>query len=663
MSKSQLAVVSGSRLRSRSVSSFAAALAGLIVVGCSAGGVVSTGSAGQSGTAGAAGAGAAGASGVAGRAAAGAMGSAGTNATTGAAGRATGTAGQTSGAAGANPDGGATTDAGTFYDVPPPPMATRGATVPWIEYEAESASTNGVAVGPDRTFGTIASEASGRRAVRLEQTGQFVEFTSTARANALVVRYVIPDAGGGGGMTATLDLSIDGVAQAPLTLTSKYAWSYGGEASTSNDPSQGGAHHFYDEVHALVGDIAPGAKVRLQKDAANMAAYYVIDLVDLEYVGAPLAQPANTLSLQTDCGGKPDDGVDDGRALATCAAAAKNMGKGVWIPPGNWDMTAAMGDAEGVEINDVTVSGAGMWYSTLRGPWARFHCIGNNCRFSDFAMMGETVTRDDTAVDNAFNGGAGTGSRLTNIWAEHTKVGFWVGEGATNVTNGLVITGCRFRDLAADGVNFNDGTSNSELVNTHFRNTGDDAAASWSQSAFAVNTNNTIHFNTVQLPWRANCFGVYGGTDIKVEDNLCADVITYPGVLVAQQFNSHAFAGTISIQRDTLTRAGGNMFNEQHGALELFGSLGTVSNVLIKDIEIDDPTFAGLHIEGPNPVTGIFDTITIMSPGSYGILVKAMSTGSGMFSNVVVTSPGAGGLSYEGSASFAINKGAGDTGW
>jgi len=66
--------------------------------------------------------------------------------------------------------------------------------VPWLEYEAETASTNGVTIGPDRNFGTIPSEASGRRAVRLEAPGQFVELTSTARANAIVVRYVIPDA-------------------------------------------------------------------------------------------------------------------------------------------------------------------------------------------------------------------------------------------------------------------------------------------------------------------------------------------------------------------------------------------------------------------------------------------------------------------------------------
>jgi hypothetical protein len=657
--------MSKSKLASVLVSSLAVLILVPVLSSCSAGGVVSTGAAGQTGSAGSADAGTAGVTGLAGDSSGGgSTGAGGTSPTTGAAGSATGAAGRTmTGTAGASPDGGAPIDAGTFYDVPPPPMASRGATVPWLEYEAEAASTNGAQVGPDRTFGTIASEASGRRAVRLEQMGQFVEFTSTARANAIVVRYVIPDAPTGGGMTATLDLSIGGAPATPLTLTSKYAWSYGGEASTANDPSMGGAHHFYDEVHALVGDIAPGTKVRLQKDAANMAAYYVIDLVDLEYVGPPLPQPANTLSLQTDCGGKPDDGVDDGKALANCAGAAKNMGKGVWIPPGNWDMTAAMGDLEGVEVNDVTVSGAGMWYSTLRGPWSRFHCIGNNCRFQNFAMMGETVLRDDTAVDNAFNGGAGTGSRLDNIWVEHTKVGFWVGEGAKNVTSGLVVAGCRFRDLAADGVNFNDGTSNSELVNSHFRNTGDDAAASWSQAAFAVNTSNMIHFNTVQLPWRADCFGVYGGTNISVEDNLCFDAITYPGVLVAQEFTSHDFGGTISIQRNSIVRAGGHMYNEDHGAIELLASLGSVSNVLIKDDEIDDPTYAGLHIEGPNPVSATFDTITITTPGSYGILVKAMSKGAGMFSNVTVSGPGAGGLSYEPSASFTINKGAGDTGW
>jgi hypothetical protein len=643
-----------------------AALAGLILAGCTTGAVVSSGSAGHGGAAGAAGgppAGAAGAAtGAAGTGAAGAAqtGAAGTTQTGAAGATQTGAAGASTGAAGASPDGGAR-DAGPFYEVAPPPMASRGATVPWLEYEAESASTNGVTIGPDRTFGTIPSEASGRRAVRLEAMGQSIEFTSTARANAIVVRYVIPDAPGGGGTTATLDLYVDGTLRQPLNLTSRYAWSYGGEASTNNDPGAGGAHHYFDEAHALVGDIPPGAKVKLQKDAANTAAYYVIDLVDLEYVGPPLAQPPGSLALDADCGAKPGDGQDDGKALQTCVKAGQNMGKSVWIPPGTWEMTAPLGDVTGVTTASVEVHGAGMWYSTLQGPWARFHCAGNGCRFYDFAINGDTTLRDDTANDNGFNGGAGTSSRLQNVWVEHTKVGYWVGAG--NVANGLVITGCRFRDLMADGVNFASGTSNSEIVNSHFRNTGDDALASWSTGTDpGMNANNVFHFNTVQVPWRANCFGVYGGSDNRVEDNVCADVVTYPGILVAQQFGSDAFGGTTTIQRNTITRAGGHMFNQDHGAVEVFGSLGPVSGVLVKDLVIDSPTYAGLHIEGPNPITNAtFDTISITNAGSYGILVRAKSTGGGTFSNVTVS--GSNGLNYEPNASFTITKGAGDTGW
>jgi hypothetical protein len=624
------------------LSLFGAALAAMFVASCSSGAVVSSGSAGHPGSSGAAGS-------------TGSAGAAGAGAGTG-----TGGTGQTTGAAGASPDGGVV-DAGTFYDVPPPPPASRGATAPWLEYEAEAASTNGVTIGPDRTFGTIPSEASGRRAVRLEAMGQYVELTSTARANALVVRYVIPDAPAGGGTTATLDLYVDGTLRQALNLTSRYAWSYGGESSTSNDPGQGGAHHYFDEARALVGDIAPGAKVKLQKDAANMAQYYVVDLVDLEYVGPPLPRPANSLSLSDDCGAKPGDGQDDGRALQACVKAGLNMGKSVWIPPGTFEMTGSLQDVGGVTTQGVEVHGAGMWYSTLQGPWARFHCAGNGCRFFDFSLFGDTTLRDDTASDNGFNGGAGTGSRLENIWVEHTKVGYWVGAG--NVANGLVITGCRFRDLMADGVNFASGTSNSEVVNSHFRNTGDDALASWSTGTDpGMNSKNVFHFDTVQLPWRANCFGVYGGSDNRVEDNVCADVVTYPGILVAQQFGSDAFGGTTTVQRNTITRAGGHMFNQDHGAVEVFGSLGPVSGVLIKDLQIDSPTYAGLHIEGPNPITNAtFDTIAITNAGSYGILVRAKSTGGGTFSNVTVT--GSNGLNYEPNASFTITKGAGNSGW
>jgi hypothetical protein len=68
-----------------------------------------------------------------------------------------------------------------------------GAPLEYVEYEAENAATNGRIVGPDRNFTTLASEASGRRAVLLGNQRDFVEFTLSAPANALIVRNAVPD--------------------------------------------------------------------------------------------------------------------------------------------------------------------------------------------------------------------------------------------------------------------------------------------------------------------------------------------------------------------------------------------------------------------------------------------------------------------------------------
>ena len=526
----------------------------------------------------------------------------------------------------------ATTAAAASMPTPAEAASTRGATVPWIEYEAEAGQTNGEVLTPDRTFGTIAAESSGRSAVKLAASGQYVQFTSKQEANSVVVRFVIPDSEDGAGLNATLSLYVNGVFRQKLQLTSKYSWSYGGEEYTLNTPAAGGAHHFYDETRALVGKIPAGATIKLQKDSDDTADYYVVDLVDLEQVAPPKTKPDGYVSI-ADFGAVPDDGKDDGEAIRQAIAAAKAKNTGVWIPVGTFESVYSPFD-----VSDVTIQGAGMWYSVLHGKFARFNCTGNNCRFYDFAILGETILRDDKAPENAFSGGAGTGSKLENIWVEHTKVGYWVGPGTTN---GLVILNSRFRDLYADGVNFCNGTSNSVVENSHFRNTGDDAMASWSPQGSPVNTNNVFRFNTVQVPWRANCIAIYGGVDNKIQDNLCADVVTYPGILIAQQFNSNPFAGTTLVQRNTLLRAGGSMFHAQHGALKIWADQGDISGVVIDDMLIDQATFMGIEVEGSHKIQSLsIQNVKIQNPGTDGIYLHSDLTGEADFSAVSVSQPG-----------------------
>ena len=101
------------------------------------------------------------------------------------------------------------TTAVTRAALDPALVAGRGATVDFVEQEAENAATNGAVIGPDRTAYTLPAEASGRTAVKLT-AGQYVEFTLPSAANAITVRYSIPDAPTGGGITAPLDVTVNG---------------------------------------------------------------------------------------------------------------------------------------------------------------------------------------------------------------------------------------------------------------------------------------------------------------------------------------------------------------------------------------------------------------------------------------------------------------------
>ncbi|HEY1534386.1 MAG TPA: hypothetical protein VGF76_10215, partial [Polyangiaceae bacterium] len=228
------------------------------------------------------------------------------------------------GSGGTSPSGGSanagSAGAGTG-GAPAIPPADRGATLPFLEYEAENGDTNGMVLGPSRKTAVsndVAAESSQRKAVKLSATGQYVKIKSTNAANSIVVRVSVPDSADGQGASATLSVYVNGTFKQKLTVTSRYSWTYGTAISpSSNNPSDGNAHHFYDEAHALLGDIPAGASVSVQKDADDSAAYYVVDLIDLEYVGAPIAQPANYLSI-TDCGATPNDASDDRAAIQTC---------------------------------------------------------------------------------------------------------------------------------------------------------------------------------------------------------------------------------------------------------------------------------------------------------------------------------------------------------
>ena len=214
--------------------------------------------------------------------------------------------------------------------------ANRGAEKPWTTYEAEEMTTTGTILGPKYVPNIVETESSGQKCAKL-RTGEFVEFTDRSFANAMVVRYSLPDSPDGGGIDLTLGLYRNGKLVQKLPVTSRLSWLYG-RYPFSNQPGAGVPRNFYNEVHVKDLSIDIGDVLRLQKEPGDTAAYCIVDLIDLETVPSPIARPANSLAL-SDFGAYGKGEADDTTALRNCIAAAKTHGKIVWASAGTYKVT------------------------------------------------------------------------------------------------------------------------------------------------------------------------------------------------------------------------------------------------------------------------------------------------------------------------------------
>jgi hypothetical protein len=139
-------------------------------------------------------------------------------------------------------------------------LASPGAAVPWITYYSGKMSTNGTRMGPGYQPFTVEAESAERTCIKLSETGQYVELTAREWANALVVRYSIPDTPAGGGFDSTISVYKNGVFVQKLSVTSKYSWLYG-FYSWTNNPSDGFTRNFYNEARLLGLNVAPNDRV------------------------------------------------------------------------------------------------------------------------------------------------------------------------------------------------------------------------------------------------------------------------------------------------------------------------------------------------------------------------------------------------------------------
>ncbi|KAB8159541.1 hypothetical protein FH609_028550 [Streptomyces sp. 3MP-14] len=596
--------------------------------------------------------------------------------------------------------------AGDATEVSPAAEAS-GATLPYVEYEAEDADYQGTLLeaDPERTFGhtNFGTESSGRQSVQLDATGDYVEFTSTNASNSIVVRNSIPDAPGGGGIEETLSLYVNDTFVEKLTLSSKHSWLYG----TTDDPEGltntpgGDARRLFDESHLLLDETYPaGSTFRLQRDADDAAEFYIVDLIDLEEVAPPAEQPAECTSI-TEYGAVPDDGEDDTEALQAAVTADQNGEiECVWIPEGQWrqeqkiltDDPEDRGQYNQVGIRDVDVRGAGMWHSQLYSLIPPHEAgginhphegnfgfdIDSNTQISDIAIFGSGTIRGNNADQEGgvgLNGRFGEGTSINRVWIEHANVGVWVGRDLDNIpelwgpADGLEFNDVRIRNTYADGINFTNGTRNSSVTNSSFRNTGDDSLAIWANPRVQdpnvdVTHSNTFANNTIQLPWRANGVAIYGGYGNVVEGNEISDTMNYPGIMLATDHDPLPFSGETLISGNTLHRTGGAFWGEaqEFGAITLFAAGKDITGVTIRDTEIYDSTYDGIQFKSGGGAVPEVDISNVTIDGSLngaGILAMGGARGSANLSDVTISNMADGDVVVEPGSQFVINGGPG----
>ena len=530
-----------------------------------------------------------------------------------------------------------------------------GATLPYVQVHVVDAVTNGTRIGPSYTYNDLADEATRRLAVTLTSPGDFVAFTVPIAANSIVVRYSIPNGPGGAVATAELALLIDGVKHTDLPLTTAYSWYYGAYPFV-NEPGAN-AHHFFDEVSTLLPQLRAGSIVRLEIEPGFSAGSVTIDIADFEQVEPPLEQPPGTASV-TAFGADPTGVADSTSAFERAIAD----GRVVWIPAGTFMVHGHL------ELDAVTIVGAGMWHSIVTGDGIGFYGkwspeVSQDVHLSHFQIRGNVRERVDHDQVNGI-GGALSYSSVNDVWIEHTKVGAWIDGPCDN----LHFARMRIRNQTADGMNFHLGVTNSTWTDSHFRNCGDDGMAMWTHGV--ENVGNSFTFNTVETPLLANGIAIYGGRDITVADNLLIDcgLTEGGGIHLANRFESIPVTGTIRIERNTLVRCGSVDPRFGYGIAAIWFDAREApldAAVIVDDLLIEDSPFGAVQFINGDSISGVsLSNVRIKGTGTCAVQVHIPS-GTATFTDVVATDMRgpAGVWNADADSGFTIVDGGGNSGW
>ncbi|WP_246120431.1 carbohydrate-binding protein [Cohnella terricola] len=535
----------------------------------------------------------------------------------------------------------------------------RGANMPFTILEAESLSnsTNGTRLAPNFTPGDFAGEASGRSAVYLDSNGKYVEFTLTSPANAFVLRNAIAD-----NTSGTISLYVNGASKGKFNVTSKFSYVYAtpstlGELGYNNSGSK--AYWLYEDAQLMLDQVYPaGTKIKIQKDAGDVPWIYV-DLLETENVAPPASNPDPSKYVQVSNTKSIEQALNEFRQ--------DSSKKGIFIPAGEWTISSKIflyGRA-------TEIIGAGPWHTKLMAPQNQTNTdvgfnissTANGSTIKDMSAWGNYVYRTD-GPGKFIDGNGMQNVTIDNIWAEHFICLYWGVNSSYNTFKNN-----RIKNMFADGINMTNGSSYNVIDNNYARATGDDSFALFSaiDSGGSYNVGNKYTNLTATNVRRAAAFAAYGGQNNLFQNLYAADTLTYPGVTISSLsfgYNTLGFGAQDTVfDGITLDRTGGDFWTsvgaddkindyQNFGAIWFFGGDRDFKNILVKNVDINNPVYFGLMFQTKSPENLAMqnirlENITINNPPRYGIKLVAKAengqgpvVGSASFTNVKINNPG-----------------------
>ncbi|HEV2634696.1 MAG TPA: choice-of-anchor D domain-containing protein [Actinocrinis sp.] len=550
----------------------------------------------------------------------------------------------------------ALTPAATAYQAPGTPVpSVAGATTPFATYLAPQGALGGGASvvsltsSPTSQYDSPQGEASGHAYVQLTGTGQSVQWTNQTGQpiNFVNVRASIPDTSTGGGTTATLDLYVNGVFRQALAMNSIQSWEYEGNNNyqgSDENAADGDPRALWDDFHATItgAPILAGATFSLVKDSANTASFYWINSIDLWNAPAPAAQPANSISI-TSCGAVADNTPTNGAAapgatdstadIQNCINQAASQNKILWIPQGTFYLVGT----NSLVVNNVTVEGAGYWYSEIYRDvplpnntplGAAFQCY--SCHLQSFHIDSDAMSRTEADGGGGAEDTTGTNWTIENMWVQHVESSVWASGSGGLVENNF------FTDIFADGCNLNNvsltGTSGSNLTatNNYIRGTGDDGMAINSvayngSTTYTAMTNITMTHNTMIAAWGGKGIGIYGGSGQVVDDNYIADTSRFIGLGVGRfGVNGSDLTGD-TVSGNVIVRAGGNAYVQGQPALQIGNggdgqNVGVVSNSVVTGNTVIQSMYDGIGFSTSTNTT--LSDNQVINPWRNGIVIS-----------------------------------------